>query len=154
MIIHHISKNNIQNIFNYSKSFIHLDFNISKYCIDKIHNDNLKKENPNKFIVENLYYISDYAMHKYNNKYNKYFYKPINKENYTKDNIHDLMVDNKCGIELNMNIKDKKYIDKIFEYMVYLPDNEIIIKNYNNNDYNNLFNFISLNKLNDKIRFI
>ena len=146
MIIHHISKNNIQNIFNYSKSFIHLDFNLSKYCIDKILNDNLKKEN--------LYYISDYAMHKYNNKYNKYFYKPINKENYIKNNIHDLMVDNKCAIELNMNIKDKKYINKIFEYMVYLPDNEIIIKNYNKNDYNNLFNFVSLNKLNDKIRFL
>ena len=44
MIIHHISKNSIQNIFNYSKSFIHLDFYISKYCIDKIHNDNLKKK--------------------------------------------------------------------------------------------------------------
>ena len=32
-------------------------------------------------------------MHKYNNKYNKYFYKPINKIRHSKDNIHDLMVE-------------------------------------------------------------
>lgn len=126
-----------------------------KNLIDNFYMENLKKDNPNKFLIDaeynkiqnDIYHLTDYALNNYNTKNNKYFYKTL--QMYRNDvwdifqnDINNYMKNEKYALKLVRGAyisNDKQYIlpsklstDEQYNKALVLYLNKL--KKYNNNE--------------------
>ena len=144
---------NISEIFkqikNLDSSFIALKFSSlgienKRHCeslIDQFYNENNKKKNPNKFLIDaeafliqdQINDLSNYAIDKYNSKDKKIFYKTL--QMYRNDSLRYFYDDYHF-------IKDNKYALKLVRGAYISTDSRYKIifnsKEYTDNNYNNL----------------